>query len=295
MTNKTKLTVVLIFILGIIIGAVIFYFFLSPSAKPIKINLSPTISPTSESLQTTSVAISSSTSLSTLPIGVSVGTSNQWFESWAGSNDILIAFSNNLATSSKPSKGKLGWNNPSFANIKQTENQWRGKVSIILYDYETWEKTPADEQTNPEQTAKNVQEYADQKGVDIIIGASWKMVTLKGASKKAQVDPTNINFATLVDKEKIQAIAKYAKNFGVNAVGLRNASPDAYVEFFNLVAAYAKEVNPNIKLWPVLDARSQSADKMLEMVNKLQGNVDGVMIMGNDKSVISGFITLLRK
>jgi hypothetical protein len=293
MANKTKLFVFLISILGTVIGAVVIYFFLYSSTKPTESSLSPTAFSTPENPQQ---PITASTSLSDLPIGVSISLGNQWFESWAGANDILVTFSDSLITSSKPAKGRLGWNNPSFANIKQMENQWQGKVDIILYDYETWEKTPQDEQADPQKTAQEVQAYADEKQVTIIIGASWKMVTKEGASRQARENLSNINFADLIDKEKVQAIARHAKDFGVNASGLRSASPDSYIVFFKLVASYAQEVNPTIKLWPVLDARNQSADQMRQMIKDLGGYLNGIMIMGSaqDKPVISQLISLLR-
>lgn len=296
MTNQTKFIIVLLFIIGIFTGAAIFYFFLNPSVKPINTSLFPTTTQSLENPQPTS-PISTSKSLSTLPIGVSVGMSNQWFESWATSNDILIAFSNNLPTTTKPSKGKLGWNNPSFANIKQTESQWLNKVNVILYDYETWTKTPQDEQANPEQTAKDIQQYADQKGVELVFGTSWKMITVKGASQQARNNLSSLNFSELIDIAKVQAIARNVKNFGVNASGLRQASVDAYIAFFNTAATYAKEVNPTIKLVPVLDARSESAEQLVDMIKKLGNNIDSVMIMGTAKeqSVIDQLITLLRK
>ena len=293
MANKTKLFVFLISILGTVIGAVVIYFFLYSSTKPTESSLSPTAFSTPENPQQ---PITASTSLSDLPIGVSISLGNQWFESWAGANDILVTFSDSLITSSKPAKGRLGWNNPSFANIKQMENQWQGKVDIILYDYETWEKTPQDEQADPQKTAQEVHAYADEKQVTIIIGASWKMVTKEGASRQARENLSNINFADLIDKEKVQAIARHAKDFGVNASGLRSASPDSYIVFFKLVASYAQEVNPTIKLWPVLDARNQSADQMRQMIKDLDGYLNGIMIMGSaqDKPVISQLISLLR-
>ena len=295
MNNKTKIFVGSMFLLGIIIGGAIFYFY---TKIP---KLQPTTSLSTTNTQppplTTSTASTITANLKNIPIAVGFQLGVDWFNSWATKNDLMVIFGVNFTDTTHPKTGQLAWNAPSFTNVMSSVNQWKGKVNTVLYDYETWEKTPASEQADPAQAARTAQSFCDANGIQLIMGASWKMVTVKGAAKILRGNPAGVNWSGIIDKAKIQSIAKSVRSFGVNASGLRRENPEQYIDFFNLVASYAKEVNPTIKLWPVLDARSQSADKMLEMVNKLQGNIDGVTIMGNekDKAVISSLISMLRK
>jgi len=229
-----------------------------------------------------------------LPVAVAGTVKMNWAGDLGSKHDITIYFGDNFEKMKRPVLGRVGWNVPDFGHVIETESQWKGKVDVIIYDYETWEKTPAGEKDDPGRAAKTAQKFVDDRGLELILGASFKMVTLPGAAKK--IREGNFVWSEIIDKNKVQAIAASVKNFGVNAVGLRNEFPDYYVEFFNTVAAYAREANPNVSLWPVIDARGNTAQNMDKMVKDFGENVQGITIMGGaeDQETISDFMSLMR-
>lgn len=220
-----------------------------------------------------------------LPIAVGKGVGTDWFSSWAREDDMLVYFQSDLNTITVPSKGKVGWNNPSFANVIETESQWKGKVDVILYDYELWEKTPEDEKADPGSASKKAQQYADQNNIMLLMGSSWKMVTSR--------DPSIVYGR--INKEKIQTIARNVKNYGFNASGLRRTDDESYLTWFKTCASYAREANPSIKIWFMVNSQDQTASEMLSMTNKLVGAIDGISIMGNNRKSITTFVSQIRQ
>jgi hypothetical protein len=220
-----------------------------------------------------------------MPIAVGQGMGSEWFESWATEDDIMVFFGDNFDQIPELRKGKIGWNVPSFAHVIETESEWSGKIDVIVYDYEMWDKTPEEEKRNPDWASQRAHKFANERNCVLIQGSSWNMVTDK--------DPDI--FWGKVDKEKLQAIAKNVDNYGFNATGLRKESPEGYIEWFKTCSDYAREVNPDIKLWVMLDARNQSAEEMYDMIKQLEDHASGITIMGKEKEIISEFISKIRQ
>ena len=174
---------------------------------------------------------------------------------------------------------------------------WKDKVDIVIYDYEKWTKTPPEEQNDPESTAINAQSFVDQRGKELIFGTSWRMAVQGLSADQIIAAQGKIDWDSYLDKDRIGKIVANVKNYGVNATGLRVEFPDAYIDFFNAISSYAISVNPNINLWPVLDARNQTAGEMNQMYQSFKGNTKGLIIMGtaNETKVVEEFLQLIRK
>lgn len=222
--------------------------------------------------------------LQNMPLAVGSGVGTEWFESWAREDDIVVFFGDNFAKIPQPRKGKVGWNVPSFAHVIETEEQWRGKIDVILYDYEMWEKTPDEEKKNPDWASKRAQQFCNERNLLLLQGSSWNMVTDR--------DP-NIPWGK-IDKEKLQTIAKNVDHYGFNATGLRKESPESYIEWIKQLSNYAREANPDIKIWAMFDVRNQTTEEMYKIAKQLEEYIDGISIMGNEKEIISEFISNLR-
>jgi hypothetical protein len=240
-----------------------------------------------------------STDFSGIPIAVSAGYGADWFESWAQKDDILIVFGEefDFSETPQPSVGKVGWNVPNFSSVARTEDSWEDKVDVIIYDYETWEKTPEEEKRDSGYISRQAQEYVNERGMELIYGTSWQVAVRKISAQKVTEMGGDIVWEEYIDEDKIRDIVRNVNNFGVNATALRREFPESYVDFFNTVAEVAKEANPEIKLWPVVNAVDQSAREMFQMIEDLGDNVDGVAVMSGrqDKETVEEFISLLRQ
>ncbi|MBU0975498.1 MAG: hypothetical protein ABIE03_05465 [Patescibacteria group bacterium] len=254
----------------------------------------------SQKQTTNSETLSSSTYI---PLAVGSCLGDEWFSSWARTEDIFVVFGLKETFDDIPSLtvGKVGWNVPSLSHAVDTEKSWLGKVDTIIYDHELWDKTPLEEKENLPAAIEKSAAGLKQDGVELIVGASWKSVLRNGVSLSASqviYAQGNIDWDAYIDKEMIYQLALQTDNFGVNATGLRSEFPESYVSFFKSIAKTAREANPDIKLWPVLDARTASSKELYQMMTDLNPFVDGVTIMGCDeqaKSTIEEFISLIRE
>ncbi|MFH1668101.1 MAG: hypothetical protein ABH884_03730 [Candidatus Komeilibacteria bacterium] len=224
------------------------------------------------------------------PIAVGMGMGTDWFETWANENDIIVFFGEDFSKIPEPDIGKVGWNTPSFNKVIETENQWQGKLDAILYDYEMWDKTSQEEKNDPDWAVKRAQNFANERNMLLIQGSSWKMVTER--------DRSGETFFGIIKVETLQSIARNVDNYGFNAVGLRKESPQDYIKWFIQCSNYAREVNPNIKMWFMLDARNQTADEMYDMFLEVNKDVEisGISIMGTrqDQKTVEELISKLR-
>ena len=228
-------------------------------------------------------------------IAVGYPTGNDWFQTWAKDTDVIITFgeSPDFQKITKPVHGKVGWNSPDFSNIMATQSLWQDKIDMVIYDYEKWDKTPPEEQNDPEATAKKAQSYIDQAGKELIFGTSWRMATQGISVDQIIASQGIIDWDQYLDKDRIAKIVANVKNYGVNATGLRTEFPQAYSDLFNALSSFALSVNPNINLWPVLDARNNTAEAMYSIYQSFTYPVKGIMIIGtiNEKDIINQFIT----
>lgn len=224
-----------------------------------------------------------------VPVAVSMYMGVPKFETIAGADDMLVMFGDRFDAIPNPKTGKVGWNVPSFNHVIETQSKWKGKIDVILYDYEMWEKTPEEEKRNPAWASQRAQEFCNANGIMLIQGVSWKTITTRrGAS----------SVYGKIDKVKVQTIAKYVDNLGLNATGLRREYGQAYVDWVKEAVGYAKEVNADIKIWPVLDPRSQTVSEMYDMYTQLRASMDvgGITLMGGKKEAktIAEFIHKIR-
>lgn len=119
----------------------------------------------SKTLENTQVDIKS------IPIAVGMFMETDWFETWANKDDIIVFFGEDFSKIPKPDVGKVGWNIPSFDKVIKLEDQWKDKLSVILYDYEMWDKTPQNEKNDPDWTTKMVQNFVDERNMLLIQGS----------------------------------------------------------------------------------------------------------------------------
>ncbi|MFH1896258.1 MAG: hypothetical protein ABH814_02155 [bacterium] len=232
--------------------------------------------------------------LSSVRVAVGAGVGADWFETWARFDDILVVFGDNPKISDPPKVGLQGWNTPSFDNVLNFQGNNLPKV--ILLDFEMWDKTSAQEKTDVAWAAKRAETYAKDNGLEFVFGTSWRINVESISVEEIRSSVGRINWAEYLNESNIANIASNVGRYGINATGMRAEDAQQYVDFFNACAQYATEINPNIKLWPVLDARNQSAAEMVDSLRQFQGNIEGVVIMGgrDDTGVISEFLSTIR-
>ncbi|OGC46265.1 hypothetical protein A2V49_04665 [candidate division WWE3 bacterium RBG_19FT_COMBO_34_6] len=229
-------------------------------------------------------------------IGVASMQDNDWFNTWANKDDMTVYFGNELDFSQikRPPIGKVAWNVPNFSTVIKTKNLWLNKIDVIIYDYEMWDNTPQDEKDNPDVVAKTAQSFADENSKEFIFGTSWRMAVSGISVTEIRKANGNIDWSKYLDKDRIMKIVSNVNNYGVNATGLRDEFPNAYVDFINAITDYAVQVNPDINIVPVLDTRSTSAEEMFNMYKSFKSDVKLILIMGTvkDQPNINKFINI---
>jgi hypothetical protein len=218
-----------------------------------------------------------------IPFAVQSSVGVDWFNTWARPNDMLVTFGDDFTNTPNPTVGKVAWNVPSFQHAIDMEPYWSGKIDSILYDYETWNKTPEDEKSNPDWASSRAQLFSTEHNLLLVQGSSWRMVTTPNGGWGAVKGTT------------VTSIAKNVDNFGLNAAELRRVDPSGFIQWMLSVNSYAVQANPDIKIWLMLDARNQTASDMYNMVQQLNTiNIGGISFMGGDKDIISSFISMMR-
>lgn len=237
-------------------------------------------------------------SLSEIPIGVAATLGEEWFATWARENDMLVVFGNRERFDNlpRPLVGKVAWNVASMAHARETKELWQGNVDVLIYDYELWEQTPQEERDDPDAASRGAQALADEASVTLIMGTSWRVASKDLATQMIRENAGEIDWSGHINRETLGAVAKNVGNYGTNATGLRAEYPEAYRAFFDAISEYVRSINPTIGLWPVLDARNQSAEEMYELLNDLTVPPAGVVIMGGpeDREAIEELVGLMR-
>jgi len=230
--------------------------------------------------------------VSKLPISVGKAVGVEFFNAIARDDDLFVFVERDLESGEvarlapQVRKGKVGWNCPSLEYAKKTCARWKGLVRVLMYDYESWQKTPSAEQADPDRACKEAMEFARAQGVGLIVGPSWRMITRRDSTLKEGV----------VQEDKLKAIARHTDELAVHAMGLLREFPDRYVEWVKTCGKHAKAVNPRIRLWAVVSPANQTVDQMWDTIQKLQGCVGGVSIAGGgDPRLAEQLIRRLRK
>lgn len=146
------------------------------------------------------------------------------------------------------------------------------EAGMLIYDIESWDATPVDEQSDPVLSINRAADLTRQSGCQAF-GTAPSRAYLSGngdGACTAQMGPAvaHINWEK-IDVLVIQAQGMLRQNC-YSRFGTRN-----YERFVGSISRYARNRNPRLKVFAELSFRYSSASQMMEAIDRLEGSVTG--------------------
>lgn len=129
-------------------------------------------------------------------------------------------------------------------------------IDIIGYDLEGWPQTPEDEQADPVGAVMRLRALADEYGLEVSLGPSRSFAESHGVE-----------------------MAPYADRFVIQLQKAQD-NPQAALEYALPMIARLRQANPSIEVAVVLRPDAGNIDALLELVDILGDNIDGVSVLG---------------
>jgi hypothetical protein len=163
----------------------------------------------------------------------------------------------------------------SFSEIKDAlETGSLGpEIKGVMYDYEKWRFTPADEQRNPAAYLKKAADLVHSKGLLFLTAPAVNLVTVMapGASRNRLYE-TYLQLGIAADA------ARYADVVDIQAQRFERDA-DTYAVFVRQAAAQARQANPNVMVLAGVSTepigQSATADDIFNAIDATRQVVDG--------------------
>jgi hypothetical protein len=147
------------------------------------------------------------------------------------------------------------------------------EVKGVMYDYEKWQFTPAEEQQNPAARLKQAAGLVHDQGLLFFTAPAVDLVTIlaPGADRKRQ-DETYLRLGLAADA------ARYADVFDVQSQRFEGDT-ERYAKFVRAAAAQAREANPKVMVLAGVSTqpggRHVTANDILRAIDATRDLVDG--------------------
>jgi hypothetical protein len=134
-------------------------------------------------------------------------------------------------------------------------------ATIICYDPEHWDQTPAEEQQNLPGTVKRAAEFAHARGMKLLVAPDLQF-----------------------DQEHLADVAPYADAVLLQGQRLQD-NPARFATFLKGMIQTARAANPKIQVFVQVGAPRGTAAQMLAALRGVEGDVDGIAIWTTPQSL----------
>ena len=165
-------------------------------------------------------------------------------------------------------------------------------VKGIMYDYEKWRFTPAEEQQNPARQLKQAGDLVHAQGLLFLTAPAVDLVTvLAPDGDRKRQDDTYLRLGLAADA------ARYADVFDIQSQRFERDT-ERYARFVRQAAAQAREANPKVLVLAGVSTQPSgqhvTADDILRAINATREFVDGYWFNIPEPSEYSPAVTEFR-
>lgn len=182
----------------------------------------------------------------------------------------------------------------SFEEIRDAlgNNALSPGVKGILYDYEKWRFTPAEEQQNPARYLKQAADLVHAHGLLFLTAPAVDLVpVLAPESDRKRQDDTYLRLGLAADA------ARYADVFDVQSQRFERDA-ERYAKFVREAAAQARQANPKVLVLAGVSTQPSgqdvTADDILRAIDATRDFVDGYWLNIPEPSEYSPAVTEFR-